>query len=275
MFCYSCGTSLPDGSRSCPVCGENQPQSNTGYQRPDLNEWRRNEVGRLRTRTAMLVDPLTKIYKYKLILVILSAIVSVVTILATLSIDKLSEDSANGLMVVFVLIGLACIVLEIMLCLAFKHAGQYDAGFETVYKLFLAYIILGVASNLLIAPLDTFADIAKMIVGIAYVYHLYGALADAVRPVSDSTAKKWDGLFKYYIASCVIAFICTIIAVIKAADVVRSFMYGSLVKYVGPIMWVLIFAEFVDLIISVLEVVFLNETATKMERAIANPNGSK
>ena len=41
------------------------------------------------------------------------------------------------------------------------------------------------------------------------------------------------------------------------------------------IMWVLIFAEFVDLIISVLEVVFLNETATKTERAIANPNGSK
>ncbi|MBR5347946.1 MAG: zinc ribbon domain-containing protein [Lachnospiraceae bacterium] len=273
MYCNSCGSPLPDGSGFCTICGANQPQNQTGYQRPNLSEWRQNEAGRQHTRTSLLLEPLQKICKYKMIVLILGVIALSVTMAAVKTIDHLDRDSAYGVLFLLAAIGIACIVIEIMLLLTYKKAGQYDSGFETVYKTYLTYILLGVISNVVKSPLDTIADIAQLIFGIAYVYYLYRALADVVRPVSGSTAGKWDGLFKFYIVSCIVSFISIIYAAIKARDEASSYSYGSLGKYVGAILWILVIAEVISFIISIVEVVYLKETTRKMEIAVEHPNG--
>lgn len=270
MFCNNCGAMLPNGSRYCTVCGSSLPQSGMDSQRPNLGEWKKNEAARQQTRTAMLVEPLKKIYTYKLIEMIIGAVVTFLTVITLASADNLDPEGAAAFLVFAGILGWGVIAINIMILLQYHTAGQYDYGFETVFKLYLTNIILGVLSIIVSSLLDSLIDIAQAIVSVACVYYLYHSLADVVRPVSRSTAAKWEGLFKFYIAYTILSIIGAIFTLIKAygAD-----SYGSALSALNAALWIMVISGVVSVIISIVELVYLNETTNKMQIAAAFPNG--
>lgn len=274
MWCNHCGAQLPDGSRFCTICGATQPQTNGGFQSSNLEQWRRNEQERQQyqqTKAFMLLDSLRKISNYKMATLIVTAILSLISLLMLNSLGGLDWDSVTGILFLIGIAAIILIVFEILTLLEIKKAGEYDAGFEMVYKLFLTYIVLGVLSYFLEDPISSLADIAQLVIGIAYVYYFYKALADVVRPISGTMAGKWEGLFKFYILSNAISIISALFAAIKAIKSADSYLYDLIWDYVGVFFWISVIATVVSIIISIVEVVFLRETVRKIETGCQYP----
>ncbi|MBR6364870.1 MAG: zinc ribbon domain-containing protein [Lachnospiraceae bacterium] len=278
MWCNHCGAQLPDGSRFCTICGASQPQFNGGYQRPNLEQWRQNEAQRQQTRTSLLVEPLRKISNYKIAVLILSAIIFVITYagLKSVSSYRASSDDLIGILAFLVLFGIALIVIEILILVEFKHAGEYDTGFQKVYTMYLAYIILSFVSGLMKAPWDSIIDIAATVVGIIYVYHFYHSMADIVRPLSTAAARRWETLFKVYVASCVVTFIGAFMVVIQALNVkdklyTYSRAYEEAMAFLRVASWIVIIAEVISLVLMIVEVVYLRASVDKMASSSGYP----
>lgn len=273
MWCNHCGAQLPDGSRFCTICGASQPQFNGGYQRPNLEQWRQNEAQRQQTRTSLLVEPLRKISNYKIAVLILSAIIFVISYFGANSLTnyQASLDDLGGVLAFIILFGIALIVMEILILVEFKHAGEYDTGFQKVYTMYLAYIILSFVSGFMKEPWNSIMDIAALVVGIIYVYHFYHSMADIVRPLSTSMARKWETLFKFYVAACIVTFIGAFLAVIWALGLSNTRDYRSALAFLNAVYWIVVIAEIISLVIMIVEVVNLRASVDRMESPGAYP----
>lgn len=133
--------------------------------------------------------------------------------------------------------------------------SEFEERFETVYRLFVAALLIGFITNFISnEAMVLVMEICKIVIEIIYVYHFYGAMADITCPFSESISDKWDLLFKIYVVEMIISLIMAVYGFIAIMGLNVSAYLVSL-----------FIVTILRCIMIILEMIFLKKTVTVFE----------